>query len=271
MVKLLLRLEMCFIMLSLNKDIVEQRFLLVLGIAFISPALFFLIITKLPQSTTLGYLYTAIGSLANLFIGLIAIYKDPDLTFNKVGLSIKALRKAVGMTVIGWFIWFILLVFIQRYNNNNTFVTSGLKSSFIKIIIQWLFVGISEELLFRGYILTKLRLYFSKYGKLKSNVTSLFIGNVIFALYHIPQRIVVEGMVFTWASLSLNLIPPFLAGLFLSLLYLLTQNIWFIGFVHGSMNAPLFASWSDFSNILFFIIGVFIRLKNSIKHQLKRI
>ncbi len=67
-----------------------------------------------------------------------------------------------------------------------------------EILKHWLFVGLSEELWFRGYILTKLKQIFSGKGKRRSIAASMVVSSIIFALIHIPQRVVVERVY--WVS-----------------------------------------------------------------------
>jgi uncharacterized protein len=81
------------------------------------------------------------------------------------------------------------------------------------------FVAIAEELMFRGYILNNLLQSTNKY-------TALLISALLFAIAHNANPN------FSWLSF-LNI---FLAGLFLGINYIYTQNLWYAVMLHFSWN-----------------------------------
>lgn len=89
----------------------------------------------------------------------------------------------------------------------------------IYILLIFVFVAISEELLFRGYILKNLMQSFNKY-------LALFISAIIFSLMH--------GM--NPNISTFNLFGLFTAGLALGATYIYTQNLWFPISFHFSWN-----------------------------------
>ena len=83
----------------------------------------------------------------------------------------------------------------------------------------FIFVAISEELFFRGYILNNLLVSFNKY-------ISLIISSLLFSLMHAANP-----------SFSLiSFIGLFIAGLFFGLSYIFTRSLWFPIALHFSWN-----------------------------------
>jgi uncharacterized protein len=81
------------------------------------------------------------------------------------------------------------------------------------------FVAIAEELMFRGYILNNLMQSANKYA-------ALIISALLFAIAHNANPD------FNW----LSFINIFLAGLFLGINYIYTQNLWYAVLLHFSWN-----------------------------------
>lgn len=86
-------------------------------------------------------------------------------------------------------------------------------------ILLFLFVALTEEVLFRGYVLKNLMFSFNKY-------VALLLSAVLFALMHgLNPNMSILGMT--------NL---FLAGLLLGISYIYTKNLWFPIALHLSWN-----------------------------------
>ncbi|RME13683.1 MAG: CPBP family intramembrane metalloprotease [Ardenticatenia bacterium] len=218
---------------------------------YLWPILLFSVVPLLPSSDFFNYLYTAIGSLVFLLIALFAIRSD-TVTLEEMGWSGNGLRQSVAMIAIGWTIWTVLTVSVN-FKMGHLF-SDSFKSSFPKIVVQWLFVGIAEEVLFRGYIFTKLTHLFVKFGHIWSKVAGVIVSSLIFATFHIPQRLSVVGMELTLDGLVRQMFPLFFAGILLAWLFLRSQNVLFVGLVHGGMNAPLLGKEGNLAPILVFLI-----------------
>lgn len=218
---------------------------------YLWPVILFSVTPLLASSVFFNYLYTAIGSLVLLLIALLAIRSD-TVTLEEIGWSGKGLRQSVTMIAIGWAIWAVLTVsvnFRMGYPFSDNF-----ESPLPKILVHWLFVGIAEEVLFRGYIFTKLTQLFVKSGRTWSKVAGAVVSSLVFATFHIPQRISVVGMELTPDGLTKQMLPLFLSGALLAWLFLRSQNVLFVGLVHGGMNAPLLGREGDLAPILLFLM-----------------
>ena len=117
-----------------------------------------------------------------------------------------------------------------------------------RILLQWLAVGMAEELLFRGYMLRRWRAVFGGLAGWKGTALALVVTNLVFALWHVPQRLVSQQL--DPAALAPSMVQLFIVGLLLSYFYLRSRNIVFTGLVHGGLNAPLLGVSGDFTPVL---------------------
>ncbi|GAP64329.1 hypothetical protein ARMA_2752 [Ardenticatena maritima] len=196
-------------------------------------------------------MFTAIGSLVVLAIALFAIRND-TVNLEEIGWTKEGLQQTVKVIAVGWMLWAILIISVN-FKLGYPF-SENFESPLSKIFVQWLFVGIAEEVLFRGYIFTRLTQFFAKTGRVWSKVAGVVISSLIFATFHIPQRIFVHGMELTPDVLMRQMFPLFLVGVLLAWLFLRSQNVLFVGLFHGGMNAPLIGREGDLAPILLFLV-----------------
>ncbi len=86
-------------------------------------------------------------------------------------------------------------------------------------LILFIIVALSEEIIFRGYILHNLM-------QSVNRLAALFISSLVFALFHIGNPD--AGL--------LPILSIFVAGFLLGINYIYTQNLWFGIFLHFSWN-----------------------------------
>ena len=138
-----------------------------------------------------------------------------------LGFSIKGRFKDI---IAGLLLGFILqgLGFIILYLFNQLTVTEIAfnANAFFGSLILFIIVGVVEESIMRGYILSNLM------DNMKNKYMALLISAVIFAVFHgLNPNITVLGFI--------NLI---LAGFVLGISYIYTRNLWFPIFLHISWN-----------------------------------
>ena len=120
----------------------------------------------------------------------------------------------IGLVIMALGFW--ILVFFKQIKFATTFFSAYEISL---TLIFFLLVALTEELLFRGYVLSKLMNSFSK-------IVALIISAILFSLMHVANPNI------NWLS-YLNL---FLAGIVLGLPYLYTRNLMFPIALHFSWN-----------------------------------
>jgi len=130
-----------------------------------------------------------------------------------------------------------LILYLTKHLEWDDFSFSG-NDFFIEVGILAL-IAISEELVFRGYILNNLMQSFNKW-------IALIISALLFTLFHIANP----------AVGAIPLISLFLAGMLFGMNYVYTKNLWFSIALHFSWNlfqGPLSGykiSGVDFSSLL---------------------
>jgi membrane protease YdiL (CAAX protease family) len=128
---------------------------------------------------------------------------------------------------------------------------------------QFLAVGFAEELFFRGFVYTKVRIFFSReHPDRTSFIYALIITNVLFGLFHVPWYVgnwLAGDFSFDVIGCIQRIIVTGLMGVYLTYLYEKTGNLAAPMLVHGFSNSiePLFTflTPSDFPsdiNALFF-------------------
>jgi membrane protease YdiL (CAAX protease family) len=109
---------------------------------------------------------------------------------------------------------------------------------FYNVFYFFVIIGFTEEVVFRGYIQTRL------YGILQSDTIAVIVGGVLFSLMHIPYKM---------SMLNMDLLS-YLQSNYMILLFLILWHVVF-NFLYRKYNSLLaptiFHGFMDFSNSLF--------------------
>ncbi|NJK96410.1 MAG: CPBP family intramembrane metalloprotease [Bacteroidales bacterium] len=172
---------------------------------------------KTPLQDMILGLFMLAGSFATVFTFKLLVDKESiiSLGFYPTACYKEIIAGILIGTVMISLGFFILLQFKEIYWSNTIIELLNLIFSFLLFIS----VAISEELIFRGYILSNLM------RSIKPGF-ALIITSLLFSIIHFP------GGNFSWISFS-NI---FLAGILLGLPYIYTQSLWFPIAMHFSWN-----------------------------------
>lgn len=118
-----------------------------------------------------------------------------------------------------------ILSLIYFYNNCLSHLINGEKlvsvTEIVSLIIFYFVVSASEEIVFRGYIGTRLN------GLIKNKYIVLFITGILFIVMHFPYRMIAYGM--SLSDLTINnirwIVDVFIFHLMLSFIYMKTNSI----------------------------------------------
>lgn len=162
-------------------------------------------------------LFTFLGTC--LIVGIFVKYIDKEQIIS-IGLKIKNRSSDLW---IGFTIGTIIMIFafgILEFLNEIQFqkIVFDLDEIILSVFL-FIFVSLTEEILFRGYILRNLMYSFNKY-------VALLISALIFAVAH--------GMNPNIDIIGLTNI--FLGGILLGITYIHTKNLWFPIALHFSWN-----------------------------------
>ena len=127
-----------------------------------------------------------LGIPVNLFlvfvcIMMVLVRKQP---LASIGLSVKNLKKSF-LLGLGTGVFVLLIFVVPGIFEGGKLI--GFESLVKSIFYYFFVIGLPEEILFRGYIQTRL------YGVIKSDVLAVIAGGVMFMSMHIPYQIYVRG------------------------------------------------------------------------------
>jgi membrane protease YdiL (CAAX protease family) len=160
------------------------------------------------------------GCICNLLAIIITIL---FVKLNKQKIDTIGIIK--GKWKMSIFIGVILATF-YFYNNCISYLLNGSKlvplEEFLMLIIYYLLVSVSEELVFRGYIGTRI------YGFFKNKYIAIVLTGILFVIMHFPYRMIAYGM--TLSDLTINnfkwIADLFVTHIVLNFIYLKTNSLY---------------------------------------------
>ncbi len=162
------------------------------------------------------------------------VLKYSNETFSNIGLSFKQFNPKsilIGGAVAALILAFMQLIFHPvldffvslEYKDAglNDTIQGGSLQFFIMVIMGWLIGGIYEEIVFHGFIFTRLKKIIK--GKYSTHI-SFVITSVIFGVYHIQLG-------------TLGVINALIVGAgYLALFLYFKRNLWYSIICHGFYN-----------------------------------
>lgn len=159
-------------------------------------------------------------SLLLLFAYSIKIEKQPLLIWGETEYSILAFAKAIFITFVKLFIAVYItsvLIMLLKITGESVVLNKALalfKKSYFLLFFTCVTAGITEELIFRGYLLPRLELLS------KNKILAIIISSILFGLLHIGY------------GTLLNVIGPIVIGLVFAIQYEKYRNIKILIFCH---------------------------------------
>jgi len=174
-----------------------------------------------------GYYASIAANVLMIFIcaGFVAIRKQKR---DSVGLNLNHFVKALLLGLVVGII-FSLLNIIPAIQSGGK-LTTNIRVIFLNAFYYLVIIGFEEELLFRGYIQTRL------YGAIKSDVLAVIAGGLIFATTHIPFQLYIRNNGSLIEFLANNY-----TWLLLTFIYHIVFNFLYRKF--NSLTAPVAAHW----------------------------
>ncbi len=200
-----------------------------------------------------------------IVIGLFIIFIG-KIRFQDLGIQKGKLSEAVAVTLGVWiFLQLVLMLTSVIYGKGISLDDSWYDPGVMVVIgmfaSQLLGNALSEEIMFRGFLFPQLylKIKFSKQsGKKKRLIISILVSQLCFALMHILNlpRIKIPGI-----SLYLNLVTLLVLGVFFTVIFLRTNNIFVAVGLHTLINSPTPLLWSPITAgavVFVLYIGVII-------------
>ncbi|KAF2509199.1 CPBP family intramembrane metalloprotease [Flavobacterium zhairuonense] len=152
-------------------------------------------------------------SLLLLFLYSLKIEKQPFLLWKETDYTFSEFAKAIFITFVKLFIAVYitgLLIMLFKITAESAVLQKALalfKKSYFLLFFTCVTAGITEELIFRGYLLPRLELLF------KNKIPAIIISSILFGLLHIGY------------GTLLNVIGPIVIGLVFAIQYEKYRNI----------------------------------------------
>jgi membrane protease YdiL (CAAX protease family) len=237
--------------MELSKKSQENvTFFIILTTVFLLPILFFGAI-KFFHLSGLPVYFTQLGLYVLFFILAFWGIKTGNVY---LPITIHTILDALFFLVLAWMIYVLVLSMtgiIQFSKELAALKATPFWKIGAQILSTWIFVGIAEELLFRGYLLERFQQAFVKWSDRKRTVTAVLVSSLLFALWHIPVRIyeLVNGES-SIPLILLSVVILFVMGVGFSWLFIRSGNILLVGLVHGVMDYPLIGGDSQMTLII---------------------
>lgn len=158
-----------------------------------------------------------------VLIPLWAALGTRNQSFRSLGFHRHNLLKSSGLVIL----FFVSKILFEVIGHQKRL---SFRTEYFWGVLQYLSVGFGEETLFRGYFQTHLGNWIGKWK-------GCLVASVIFALFHLPHRLIVESLSLGDALLvSLFALP---LPLFLGWVFMLTKNITAPALIHALIEEPL--------------------------------
>ena len=194
-----------------------------------------------------------------LIFVFIIILKCGRLSLFDIGFKKNRLLSTIAAIFILWIFMQLLNIIVGLIISgkpiiNNDWSKYGALKMFGSIIAQLFGNALFEELAFRGFLLVQIC---KKLRGTKGDLfTGLAVSQLLFALIHIPNRILGGMSIF---EILPSLIIVFILGLLFATVYLVTDNIFLSIGIHALWNTPLLV-FDGLPSMLVILIATIILL-----------
>lgn len=202
-----------------------------------------------------------------LFIVVIVgiIFTLGKLKPGDIGLTTIDLPAGIFVPLGVWILLQLIIVIILAISGTAFVYSDDLSmdklTSTLGIIIAQVFGNaFVEELMFRGFLMPQLYLSFGgrkEFVDWKILLAAIIVSQIVFALIHIPNlnRLTVPG-----GTVPVKLLVIFIMGMFFSLLYYRTGNIFICIGLHTLINTPMSIFQSVFQPAILVFVMAFLIL-----------
>ncbi len=178
---------------------------------------------------------TLIGNILSLILFSLLIFNLGKHNLYSVWMTKEKLKTAVLPLFLLWLISQIITI-VVTYISTGKIVFVEKLSILTGSLIGQLFGNASfEELIYRGILFVQLFLLLKpKTTNNKALIISIIISQILFALIHIPNRLMINQV----DNMAMDLLGLFVAGVVLTAIYIRTRNLAFVIGVHTLINQP---------------------------------
>jgi membrane protease YdiL (CAAX protease family) len=179
-------------------------------------------------------------------------------------LNARMIFEALAWTLVGWLLFVLLIQLLglarlpEEFQSLQSIPTWKIGA---QILSTWFFVGMGEEVLFRGYFLQAFMRHFTIDIYRRRKVVAILLVSVFFSLWHLPNRMIwlLTGEI-DLVLFLISLMVLFLLGLGYAYLFIRSNNILLVGLVHGLSDYPLIGKDSQMAPIILVVAIVCIEI-----------
>lgn len=161
--------------------------------------------------------------------------------FKQIGLSFRNVVLGLFYSGILYLVFHVILYILatDKMQSKDNFQIAFVLPSFPINLIGFAIIlsVIWEEFIYRAFLLPHFQILLRKIGYSKSIFVSILITQIIFALHHLGNRVLIQHMDFQ--SIVLDQLSLILIGAILCMIYILSENLTYTIMVHLFMDIPL--------------------------------
>jgi membrane protease YdiL (CAAX protease family) len=222
----------------------------ILGLAFVVVVLFWVVV-QLFQLEALPLYFTQLGLYLVLYLLAWWGLKQEQI---KLPVNVRLILKALAWSLVSWLVFLLIIQLLGIVRLSEEFQALNNTSAWrigAQILSTWIFVGIGEEVLFRGYILKAFLTHFTHGTDRRRMAVAILSVSAIFALWHLPGRIIwlITGEI-DLVLFLISLLVLFVLGIGYAYLFIRSENILLTGLVHGLSDFPLIGKDSQLTPII---------------------
>lgn len=211
------------------------------------------------------------ANLLNILLFCLIVFGWGKLRPLDVGLDWSKLKQGLALTALLWLTAQTLILLINWINRDihldPIWSERGVTTVLGGLIAQLAGNALFEEMEYRGFYLSQFYLKIRSQNEKWRLAWSVFAMLILFMLSHIPNRIFAG---YTLADIPQDFVFLFINGLFFTVIYLVSHNLFLAVGVHALMNRPTMITEATFPAgiligllALILIIVMRVRQRNS--------
>lgn len=178
---------------------------------------------------------TLVANLLSLIVFSILIFVIGKHNLFSVWFTEEKLKIALLPVFVIWLLSQIITIAGTYYSKGELSFIGNINTLAGNLIGQLFGNAAFEELIYRGILFLQFYILLThRITKKKALVISIVVSQILFALIHIPNRLLINQV----DNLSLDLIGLFLAGVVLTIIYIRSENLVFVIGIHALINQP---------------------------------
>jgi membrane protease YdiL (CAAX protease family) len=251
----------------IKKNWGKEVLIIIMALAFIIVILYWMAINTF-HLEALPLYFMQLGLYLFLFLLALRGLRQEQIT---LPINARRILEALIGTLVSWlfFLLFIQLLGLAKLPEEfQALQNSPVWRTGAKVLSTWFFVGIGEEVLFRGYFLQAVLQHFTSGTTRRRKVAASLLVSAVFSIWHLPNRILwlMSGEI-DLVLFLISLFVLFLLGLGYTYLFVRSENILLAGLVHGVSDFPLVGMQTQMTPILLLVAIGYVEITHLIARR----